>query len=129
MLKNTNHFLGKIFFTTAIFLMVSCKQNAEQPPIPMAEMKTILTEVYFAEAYATLIKTDTAQQRKSNKNMDSLSVFYKEIFDKHHISAAQFDSNMEWYSARPQLLDSVYGKMVSSLDSLKTKPNNVREKR
>lgn len=86
----------------------------------MAEMKEILSEIYFAEAYATLIKTDSAQQQKSSKNMDSLAVFYKEIFDRHHSSAAQFDSAMNWYNQRPQLLDSIYATMLTGLDSMKT---------
>lgn len=119
MLKNTRVYLNSLFLICSFW---SCKSPAEQAPIGKEKMSSILLDVHFAEAYSSLLKSDSLQKKSSNKNIDSLAVFYRQILDKYQVSTGLFDSAIKWYSLHPAELDSVYAVILPKLDSLKTIP-------
>jgi hypothetical protein len=88
-------------------------------------MKEILLDVHIAEAYSSLVCKDSIANRTFNKNIDSLSIFYKLILDKHHVSITQLEEAMKWYGLHPQELDSVYSNIMPVLDSLKGVPSII----
>lgn len=85
-------------------------------------MKNILGDIHFAEAYCSLLPTDSLQKKTSNKNTDSLAVFYKQILDKNKVSITEFENALKWYSLHPQQLDTVYAKIMPVMDSIKAIP-------
>lgn len=87
----------------------SCKQE-EPPPIPAERMERILSDMHEAEVYSAMIPDSS--QRWANKNLDSLYVFYQEIFAHHDLDPEEFEQAMAWYAARPVLLDSIYQRMI-----------------
>lgn len=103
-------------------MLAGCKTNKENAPISREKMTSILLDVHFAEAYSSMLKSDSLQKKHNNKNIDSLALFYKQILNKHQVSIDLFDSAMKWYSNHPQEMDSVYTHILPVLDSLKTIP-------
>lgn len=124
MLKNTRVYLSSL---SLIFLLLGCKTNHEQAPISREKMTSILLDVHYAEAYSSMLKSDSLQKKYNNKNIDSLAFFYKQILNKHQVSFDLFDSAMNWYSIHPQEMDSVYTHLLPVLDSLKTIPQQEKK--
>ncbi|MES2479320.1 MAG: DUF4296 domain-containing protein [Bacteroidota bacterium] len=117
--KNIRICLSSLSLITSL---IACKSNNTEAPINKEKMKLILLDVHFAESYSSMLKNDTLQKKSSNKNIDSLAVFYGQILEKHGISYELFDSAMNWYSHHPEELDSVYTYLLPVMDSLKTIP-------
>lgn len=124
MLKNTRVYLSSL---SLILFLFACKTNLEQAPISREKMTSILLDVHYAEAYSSMLKSDSLQKKYNNKNIDSLAFFYKQILNKHQVSLDLFDSAMKWYSTHPQEMDSVYTHLLPVLDSLKTIPQQEKE--
>lgn len=91
-------------------------------------MQAILTDIHLAEAYSSLIVTDSIQKQTSNKNIDSLIYFYAQILAKHKTSVSQFEEALKWYSLHPQLLDTVYNNILPVFDSIKVKNEKAKPK-
>lgn len=81
-----------------------------------------MLDIHFAEAYSSIIVTDSTEKKTLNKNSDSLAVFYKQIFRKHNITAEQYERATKWYNMHPKELDSIYARMMPVLDSIKSIP-------
>lgn len=113
--RNTRRFLISSGIALLIVGISAC-DRPEQAPVPQEEMVSILTEVHLAEAYVGLLHQAPGQAPE--KNLDSLSYYYKRILSKHHLKPQTFDSAVQWYRFHPAQLDSVYGKVVAHLDSL-----------
>ena len=73
-------------------------------------MQKVLLDINLAEAYSQNIKDSL--HRRGSKNIDSLAVFYKDIFEHYHITKEQFAQSMDWYKSHPEDLDTVYNKMI-----------------
>lgn len=98
-------------------LLLGCgNMNNDTPPIDPAKMKNILMDIHVAEYYSQGL----GQQKGTFlKNMDSLTVFYKAIFEKHQIDLASFQQGMLWYQQHPVIFDTIYLQSISMLDSIK----------
>ncbi len=109
-------------------LLFSCGIQEEKPPVEAKKMQSILTDIHLAEAYSSLIVTDSVQKQTSNKNIDSLVYFYAQILARHKTSVSQFEEALKWYSLHPQLLDTVYNNILPVFDSIKVKNEKARPK-
>lgn len=95
----------------------SCKQEQETPPVPEEKMGKILVDIHLAETYSQGLGDSAAN--KFEKNKDSLTGFYTSILKHYNLSFKEFNEAMEWYKARPIVLDSLYGKVLIQLIELK----------
>jgi hypothetical protein len=93
-------------------LLYSCKPKEEEHLSP-EKMQHILTDLHLAEINSMLVYDSTHQAR--NKNIDSLALYYNEVFAHHRISKEEFSKSLEWYKANPQELDSVYARVITDL--------------
>lgn len=93
----------------------SCKPRDTEAPIAREKMTEILTDIHLAETYSTMVWDSV---RMVNKHPDSLSAFYNTILQHHGISLDSFSAGMDWYSAHPTELDSVYNSVISNLSTL-----------
>ena len=73
-------------------------------------MQKVLLDVNLAEAYSLTIKDSL--HRRGSKNLDSLAVFYKDIFAHYHITKEQFTVSLDWYKNHPEELDTIYNNML-----------------
>lgn len=101
--------------------LLACKDKSDFH-LPPKEMQKILLDVHTAEVYSSLVKKDSLHLQ-DNRNMDSLSRYYKEIFAHYHITKEQFDQSLNWYRDNPEELDSVYALMIPRLNTLQADPS------
>jgi Domain of unknown function (DUF4296) len=89
--------------------------NAGRSGMAMSEDKlaTLLSDLHMAEAY---VETEAEPIR------DSLAKMYTaQIFKKHGVTEAEFDTTMGWLARRPKLMEMIYKKVtfrVEKRDSL-----------
>lgn len=102
-----------------LFAFVSC-QEVTTSHLPAQKMEEILLDIHLAEAYSTMVPKDSTV-RITDKNLDSLSVYYKEVFDSHNITRQQFLSSMKWYKEHPVELDSIYTRMIPRISEMEGK--------
>lgn len=118
--RNTRRFRNKFGLALVLLALHSCKQQ-EKPPIPVETMKNILLDIHLAEAYSSVIVRDSVHKARYNKELDSLSLFYKQILGRNHVAPEAFEQALKWYALHPDKLDSVYARIAPVMDSLKAK--------
>jgi hypothetical protein len=96
-----------------IIILASCSHSSNYH-LPQHEMTNMLTDLQAAEVYSTIVKKDSLE-RGFTKNMDSLAVFYKEIFVHYKVTQQQFDESLEWYKMHPDEMDTIYAKILPEL--------------
>jgi hypothetical protein len=106
-----------IFVAVAMFS--SCKNKNDNKHLSPKVMRQLLLDVHLAETYSTFKKDTT--YKAGAKNLDSLAVYYKDIFAHYHITAAQFVENMEWYKNNPDDLDTIYNAITPVITGMQTK--------
>jgi len=96
-----------LLITVILFSCFSCKHiGLGDDHISPKVMQKVLLDINLAESYSVL-KRDSLH-RPGTKNIDSLSSYYKEIFNHYHITEQEFKESMEWYKNNPDQLDSIY---------------------
>lgn len=78
--------------------------------------------MHLADSYAQFA---TAKDSLSHeiKNQDTLKWSYARVFQIHKVSENEFKDNLNWYKKHPDLLDSVYEKVLSTLAIYQSKQN------
>jgi Domain of unknown function (DUF4296) len=89
----------------------SCYSNSgEQPPenlIPEDQMINVLAEIELTQAF---IKLNIAAVDSINQPQ-----LFQNIFDKHNTTRNSFNESLIFYSKQPQVLESIYQKVITSL--------------
>lgn len=83
----------------------SCNPK-EASVLPMAQMEHILYDINLAEAYSTVARHQ--HNIAGVKDLDTLSTFYKAVFEHHHITLQQYQQSLQWYKEHPSQFDSLY---------------------
>lgn len=113
--------MEKAFLSLACsFLIFSSCEEANTPHFPADKMQAMLEDIHIAEAYSTVINQDSLH-RGAERNMDSLAVYYQEIFTHYHTGYEEFQQSLLWYKQHPEGLDSIYIRMIDSLTALENK--------
>jgi len=99
---------GCLFLLLAV-CSASC--GKEEKHLDPEKMQRILTDLHFAEAYSMAANPDSVQ-RKSQRDPDSLAVYYSIVLRHHKVTKTEFDNSLDWYKQHPQELDSVYARMI-----------------
>ena len=107
-----------VFFVIVFF---SCKQENKYSGDHLSRdvMQKVMLDINLAEAYS--INANDSLHRAGTKNVDSLSAFYKRIFDHYKITEAEFTQSLEWYKNHPEELDSVYAHIIPIANKLQTR--------
>jgi hypothetical protein len=108
------------FLLLPLLLLAACQETdlSKEAPIPPAKMEAILTDIHFAEIYSSML-ADSLHQVQA-KNLDSLSLYYKEIFAHHKITPDEFHKGLDWYRENPEMLDSTYKRIVTKIGVMET---------
>ena len=104
--------------------MVACQNNKLNVPQGILQpdsLSEIQAEFYVIEAANNLaiINHDSTQA--------SYDEYYKAILKKHHTRKAQIDSSMMYYSAYPEVLDSIFSKTMLILDKKELEQRKKQE--
>ena len=97
-----------------LFFLTACQRDTGYH-LSRPQMEAVLTDVQLAEVYSTMVKKDSTHS-EGLKDNDSLAAFYKQVFQHHDITAAQFNQSLDWYRTHPEELDSVYNGVMRRLD-------------
>jgi len=102
----------------ASFLWASCKNNPDTTGdhLPPKLMQKVLMDVSLAEAYSATVKDSL--HKGGSKNIDSLTVYYRDIFAHYHISEDQFKESLDWYKSHPAEMDTMYNSLMPVINKL-----------
>lgn len=87
-MKLISYYIQKIGIFIFFILMFSCSSNKEEVPeniIPSEKMAEILTDIHIVEAYSSF------RNLQGESMMQTMTAYYKFIFDKHKVSQFQFE--------------------------------------
>jgi hypothetical protein len=100
------------------FLWLSCKSNANYngDHLPPKVMQKVLMDISLAEAYSAVVKDSL--HKGGSKNIDSLTVYYKDIFAHYHITEDQFKESLDWYKSHPAEMDTMYSNLMPVIAKL-----------
>jgi len=117
MTKNALLIVIALAMTTA-----SCKNKDDfkDGRLSPGVMQDVLLDINLAEAYS-ILKKDSLHAA-GVKNMDSLGVYYKDIFAHHKITQEQFMQSLSWYKDHPDDMDSLYYHMIPVVTAWQSAP-------
>lgn len=106
-----------IYIMLLMLAVIACKPESQsgvatpQKMLSEKEMLDILTEVQIANA---------AVERKAGANPDlkqkQRQVYLTAIFEKFKVEPTLFYENYNYYSSRPELMDTIYAQMKGILE-------------
>lgn len=103
-------------------ILYSCSPSEEKVPdnlIKREQLIPLLADLQYAEAIIQL---------KNLSYTDSTKAIayghYKDVLEKHHISAEQFTETFEWYKKHPKEMSELYKEVLTQLskDAATKKP-------
>ena len=97
-------------------LFYSCKEKSTASISP-EKMQRVLLDIHLAETYSMTLHEDSTR-RNSERNLDSLAVFYRSIWKHHNITQQEFEQSLTWYKRNPETLDSIYTAMIPEIIKL-----------
>jgi len=83
-------------------LFVGCQVEIPSGVIGKGKMERILYDYHIAQGMAEAQHGDVMKYRY---------IYIQKVFEKHHVTQAEFDSSMVWYSAHASLLQDIYDKL------------------
>ena len=104
-------------FLLACLSVAGCKSKKTEEHLPTKLMRDIMMDIQLAETYSTMQK-DTLHKNTGMKNMDSLAVFYKDIFAHYKVTKEQFTNSLDWYKNNPEEMDSLYNDMLPVITAM-----------
>lgn len=111
-------------------IMTACGSQTSIEPedyahIPMDRMEQILMDLHMAEVYSSMLDDSTHTSR--SKNIDSLAVFYKDVFAHHNITQDEFEQSFEWYRTHPAEIDTLYKRMIVTFSHMPGADSTMRQ--
>jgi hypothetical protein len=97
----------KLLFAFALLISFLACEKSLNTPISEDKLVDILIDLHTAEA---------AVQDEQQRVRDSMTkIYYQQIFDKHQVSKADFDTTLATYSRHPIRFDTVYNHVLERL--------------
>ena len=98
-------------FFSLIFLTACTQDKVPAGIMKPDEMVPVLLDMHLVEGY----------MGSSSLGEDSLkkvaSGYYTLVYKKHRLSKEQFRKSLDYYSRRPELLDSIYSSILHELNT------------
>lgn len=99
-----------IFLITIILIFLSACSNRPKGVMSKSEMRTFLTDLHLLEGTLTT---------RYELNDREKAYYYQVLFEKHHVTKAEFDSSIVYYTKNPKVFERIYSKVNKNLDNLK----------
>ncbi len=90
-----------------------------KPTLSVSKMTNLLLEMHLAESYGQQIRIDTLG--RSMPIQDSLLSMNAALLKKYQVTEKEVEESLQWYSQRPELLDSMYQQILSELAIMASK--------
>ena len=99
-----------------LFALAACHSDSNNLPIPKDKLLPVLIDIHMVEA---VVDNDSQVMK------DSLTaLYYPQIFEKHGVTAKDFDSTVKYMNVRPKLMHDIYEDMMQEIQKT-TKPTTV----
>lgn len=97
---------------TLLTLILACEKSLNTP----------LSEQQLIDLLADMHSAEAATESEVSRVRDSMTkIYYQQIFDKHGVKKADFDTTLALYSRNPVALDTVYSRVIRKLSELEVK--------
>ena len=115
------HKYNKLFFSVLIFLIACKGGKAPGDIINQERMTSLLTEIHIADGsmYNTIQTPDTLYKYGTAK--------YLALFKKYHTDSTEFKKSFKFYSARPDLLATMYEQITTNLKQKSDSINKINQ--
>jgi hypothetical protein len=105
-----------------LLVIASCSDNKPLPSIPgdvlnPDSMSIILRDLHLMDSGVN------GHFFQSNNITSDKSKLRNLVFEKHRVKAEYFFKSMDYYTANPERLDTVYQKVIVELSKMQTGPN------
>ena len=90
-----------------VLLLAACSVDLPSYVISQGKMERILYDYHLAQSMAEAQGGDVEQNRY---------LYVQKVFEKHHITEAQFDTSMVWYSGHASHLEEIYKRLEAGLN-------------
>lgn len=90
-----------------LLLLSSCSVDLPSYVISEGKMEAILYDYHLAQGMAESGGGNVAQNRY---------LYVQKVFEKHHVTEAEFDTSMVWYSGHASYLRDMYGRIDARLE-------------
>lgn len=110
--KNRRFFLPLWMLIFTCLCFEGCRQD--QPALKVKKMAAVLRDFHLADAYAQHVPK-AERFNHLLKNEDTLKQSYALVLARHQVTENELRSSLKWYESHPDLLDSVYQRVLSDL--------------
>lgn len=90
-----------------LFILVSCSVELPSYVIPEGKMERILYDYHIAQGMA---------DAQGDNKEENRYLYIQKVFEKHHITEAEFDTSMVWYSGHANHLEDMYKRIDARLE-------------
>lgn len=106
-------FLSQIMILLTIMISCSDKQKVQNTKnlIPEKKLIPLIVDIHMIDAYMTLRMNDSLNFEPKKLN--------NAVFKNHDITREKFNETIQFYSQSPQLLDSLYEKILVRMSEMK----------
>ena len=96
-----------MFALAGCLSLASCKKKMPSEVIKPAEMENILYDYHLAQALGSEYNGEERYKRE---------LLLQYVFEKHHVTKAEFDSSMVWYTRNMEELGNIYKNLERRYD-------------
>lgn len=96
------------FFILLVTIIAGCSSRPDEV-LTRKEMTHLLIDLHKADG---IIYVAGKQYGYSEEK----TVCYQNVLNRHHVSQAQFDSSLVWYTANPKIFEKIYIDVVAELE-------------
>ncbi len=121
--------MRKVLQIFSLFILLSsCYHKAPVPEfnmklvLPADTMVNILTDIQLAEGAIVV-------QQRNSANISKLSRIYAdEVLEKHHVSMAEVEESVRYYSFHIDQMNNIYDKVIARLSIMQNKQDEIIRK-
>ncbi|MGC8864472.1 MAG: DUF4296 domain-containing protein [Bacteroidales bacterium] len=107
-----------------ILWTAGCKNPAKEPSPPgilnREEFTNLLFDLHLADGWFAIRRAQGDEPKVLATRL------YDSVFASHKITREQFEQSMEWYAARPQVLDKIYDELIHRINVLQASPDSLQ---
>ena len=100
-----------LFFFVSIFVTACRDGRAPEGVIENTKMISLLTDIHLIDSYfSSSGRYDSTSQPVNN--------YYRVVFKKYDTDSVQFQKSLRYYSANPDVLDTMYHQVLQKINRL-----------
>jgi hypothetical protein len=112
----------KYLFIIIFIFVVSCNKKPEYL-ISQEKLIPLIVDLHLADA----IYTSRSIIDVNIEQVDSAS-YYRKVFERYNVTRSEFDSTMEYLTARPKKIDGIYDEVLERLSKMEAEAAKRRDK-